>query len=222
MKILAIVGTFRKEGNTDLIIDRVLAGAQAGGAETEKFFVDDLQVAACQGCLECRKEGVCKLEDDLMGIVRKLDEADGIIVGSPIYGNYMTGQLKILLDRLMGVIGRITYVPGGGIKTISRLALKRRNIVTVLTAGAPTPECADDALKLLRRMLGSMSNEGTMEEIVAVGINAKGAIVMPVEELAAIARNYGAPDPEEAGKRNKARNDEVLARAYEIGRRMTE
>ncbi|MFZ5641607.1 MAG: flavodoxin family protein [Bacillota bacterium] len=222
MKILAIVGSFRKEGNTDLIIDRLLTGAAAGGAVTEKLFVDDLQVASCQGCLDCRKEGICKIEDDLMGIVRKLDEADGIIVGSPIYGNYMTGRLKILLDRLMGVIGRITYVPGGGIKTISRLAPKRRNIVTVLTAGAPTPECADDALKLLRRMLGSMANGGFMEEIVAVGVNAKGAVTMPVEELADIARNYGVPDPEEAGRRAKARNDGVLARAYDIGRRMTE
>ncbi len=220
MKTLAIVGSFRKEGNTDLIIDRVLAGAASRGGETEKVFVDDLQVAPCQGCLDCRKEGICKNNDDLMEMVRKLEEADGIIVGSPIYGNYMTGQLKVLLDRMMGVIGKITYVPGGGIKTISRLAPKRRNIVIVLTAGAPTPECADDALKLLRRMLGSLSNDGTMEEIIAVSINAKGAIIMPVEELAAIAATYGVPDPEEAGRRAKARNDEVLMRAYDIGCRM--
>lgn len=221
MKILAIVGSFRKEGNTDIIIDRVLAGARAGGAQTEKIFVDDLHINSCQGCLECRKEGVCKLEDDLMGVVKKLDEADGVIVGSPIYGNYMTGQLKVLLDRLMGVIGRITYVPGGGLKTISRLGPKLRNIVMVLTAGAPTPECADDALKLLRRMLGSMANGGIMEEIIAIGINAKGAVVMPAEELAAIARNLGVPDPEGAGERAKARNDEVLNRAYETGFKMT-
>jgi len=222
LKILAIIGSFRKEGNTDLIIDRVLAGAEAGGAITEKIFVDDLRIAPCQGCLECRKEGICKNDDDLMDIVRKIEEADGIIVGSPIYGNYMTGQLKILLDRMMGVIGRVTYVPGGGIKTISRLAPKRRNIVMVLTAGAPTPECADDSLKLLRRMLGSMSNGGAMEEIIAVGINAKGAIVMTAEELAVVSRNHGAPDPVEAGRRAKERNDGVLARAFDIGRRMTE
>lgn len=222
MKIFAVVGSFRKEGNTDLIIERVLAGAQAEGAQTEKIFVDDLRIASCQGCLECRKEGICKTEDDLMDLVRKLDEADGIIVGSPIYGNYMTGQLKILMDRLMGVISRVTYIPGGGLKTVSRLAPKLRNIVIVLPAGAPTPECAEDALKLLRRMLGSMANGGTMAEIVAVGVNAKGAIAMSAAELADIARNLGVPEPEEAGKRSKARNDEVLARAYEIGRQMTE
>lgn len=222
MKVFAINGSFRKEGNTDIIIDRLLEGARGRGAGTEKVFVDDLRLNSCQGCLECRQEGICRQQDGLAGIVEKLEEADAIIIGTPIYGNYMTGQLKILLDRLMGVISRITYVPGGGIKSVTRLEPKKRNIVCVLTAGAPTPECADDALKLLRRMLGSLANGGTMEEIVAVSINAKGAIVFSREEWAEAARKYGVQDTAAYAEKAVARNREVLQRAYELGQQLVD
>lgn len=222
MKVYAVNGSFRKEGNTDIIIDKVLEGARSRGAQTEKVFIDDLQLNSCQGCLECRQEGICVQDDQLNEIVRKIEAADALVFGSPIYGNYMTGQLKILMDRLMGVISKITYIPGGGIKSITRLEPKKRNIVTVLTAGAPTPECADDALKLLRRMLGSMTNEGFMEEIVAVGINAKGAIVFPEEEWMQVARKYGVQDTQAYAEKAMARNIEVLERAHEIGRKLVD
>ncbi|MHB9094027.1 MAG: flavodoxin family protein [Eubacteriales bacterium] len=222
MKVFAVNGSFRKEGNTDIIIDKLLEGAKSGGAEVEKVFVDDLHINSCQGCLECRQEGVCRQEDGLGGIVAKIEEADAIIVGSPIYGNYMTGQLKILLDRLMGVISRITYVPGGGIKSITRLNPKKRNVISVLTAGAPTPECADDTLKLLRRMLGSLTNGGFMEEVIAVGINAKGAIVFPKEEWILVARKYGVGDTESYAEKAMDRNRDVLERAYELGQKLAE
>jgi multimeric flavodoxin WrbA len=220
MKVFVINGSFRKEGNTDIIIDKVLEGCKSMSAETEKVYVDELNINSCEGCLECRAEGICRQEDGLAEIVKKLEQADVIIIGSPIYGNYMTGQLKILLDRLMGVISRITYVPGGGIKSITRLVIKKRNILSILTAGAPTPECADDALKLLRRMLGSLNNEGLMEEIIAVGINAKGAVVFPKEEWIKVAAKYGVPDKEAYAEKCMARDKEVLAGAYELGKRM--
>ena len=220
MKVYAVNGSFRKEGNTDIIIEKILEGARSRGAQTEKVFVDELNINSCQGCLECRQEGVCRQEDELMEVVKKLENADAIVIGSPIYGNYMTGQLKILFDRLMGVISRITYVPGGGIKSITRLETKKRNIVSVLTAGAPTPECADDTLKLLRRMLGSLTNEGAMEEIIAVGINAKGAIVFSEEEWIKVGEKYRVPDTEAYAAKAMARDREVLQKAYELGQKL--
>lgn len=222
MKILAINGSFRKGGNTDIVIDSILRGADEQGAVTEKIFVDDLKLNSCQGCLECRQEGICRQQDGLQGIVRKIEESDAVVIGSPIYGNYMTGQLKIMLDRMMGVISKVTYVPGGGLKSVTRLETRKRNIVIVLAAGAPTPECADDALKLLRRMMGSLQNGGFMEEIIAVGINAKGAIVFTKEEWRAQARKYGVQDTEAYAENAVDRNEAVLTRAFELGQRLAE
>lgn len=220
MKVLAINGSFRKAGNTDIIIDKILQGADSRGAVTEKVFVDDLGINSCQGCLECRQEGICQQQDGLAGTVRKLEEADAVVIGSPIYGNYMTGQLKIMLDRMMGVISKVIHVPGGGIKSVTRLENKKRNIIIVMPAGAPTPECADDALKLLRRMMGSLQNGGFMEEIIAVGVNAKGAIVFTKEEWMDAARKFGVPDIEAYAENAVARNQAVLDRAYELGQKL--
>lgn len=222
MKVLAINGSFRKEGNTDIIIDRILQGAETKGAVTEKIFVDDLHLNSCQGCLECRQEGICQQQDGLSGIVKMIEEADAVVIGSPIYGNYMTGQLKIMLDRMMGVISRVTYVPGGGIKSVTRLDTRKRSIIIVLAAGAPSPECADDALKLLRRMMGSLQNGGFIEEIIAVGINAKRAILFTKEDWMAAARKYGVQDLETYAENAVTRNQAVLARAYELGQRLAE
>lgn len=222
MEVLAINGSFRQAGNTDIIIDKVLQGAASRGAVTDKIFVDDLQLKSCQGCLECRQEGICPQQDGLGAIVQKIEKADAIVIGTPIYGNYMTGQLKILLDRLMGVMSRVTYVPGGGIKSVTRLDIKKRHIITVIAAGAPTPECADDALKLLRRMLGSLQNGGFMEEIIATGINAKGAIVFTREEWMAAAQKFGVPDAVAYAENALARNQAVLEKAFALGEKLAE
>ena len=222
MKVYAIVGSYRKEGNTDIIIEEILKGAREQGAEAEKVFVDDLEIKSCQGCYECKKEGKCKIEDDVIKVVRKIDEADGVIVGSPNYGNHLTGQLKILLDRMMGVINKVTYKPGKGREAMSLLQPKKRNIITVITNGAPEPKCADDALKLTRMMFGSFSNGGTMEEIIATSVTGHGQILMSQEELAKLMRMQGIPNAEEAAKNLREKYDQTLTKAYELGQAMVD
>jgi len=221
LKVLALVGSYRKGGNTDLIIDSALAGAKSAGAEVEKIYVDDLNFSSCQGCYECKPAGVCKLPDDVLMIRNKIEEADGVIVGSPVYGNYMTGQLKTLLDRLMGVINERKFVPGEK-KFISytRLEKKIRNVFLVLVAGAPNEDCGDDSFKLLRRMTGSFANGGFVEEMVATSITAYGAVAMSEEELTQTAKRAGVPNAEEAAQRAKERNQGILEKVYEIGIKM--
>lgn len=220
MQVLAIVGSYRKGGNTDIIIEQALAGARATGATTEKLFVDDFTIAACQGCMEeCRPTGQCKIDDDVQAIVAKLDAADAIIFGSPVYGNYMTGQMKVLLDRLMYMINR-SEIKNGKRHSLSRLDTKKRNILTVMTAGAPNKDCADDALKLIRRMFNTLPNGGDWHEIIATNINALAQITWSTEQLIQVARQHGSPEPEAAARKMKDANDEILQEAYEIGRQL--
>lgn len=222
MKILAIVGSFRKGGNTDLITDRILEGARSQGAHIEKVFIDDLTISSCQGCMECRKEGICHQQDDVAALVKKIEAADGVIFGSPIYGNYITGQAKMLLDRLMGVINKTVFVPGTGPTKVTRLEPKPRNVVILMTIGADRPECADDPLKLLRRMLGSFTNGGTVEEFIAAGLMDQGQVAMDVPALTDIARRlHRTPNPEEEALAMKSRNEEILGKAFQLGVQLT-
>ena len=101
MNILAIVGSPRKGGNTDILVDRVIQGAksQRQGVLVEKIYVNDLKLEPCRGDLSCRKTGRCVISDDMAHVLEMIEQADGLILGSPLYRGYLSGQMKVLMDR---------------------------------------------------------------------------------------------------------------------------
>ena len=99
VKILGIVGSPRKGGNTDDLIDRVLEGAKNRGAEVEKLYLRDLEIHPCQGAFSCEVAQKCILPDDMQKVYPKLHEAAGIVVGTPIYMGNVSGPLLNFLDR---------------------------------------------------------------------------------------------------------------------------
>ncbi len=99
MKILGIVCSPRKGGNTQILVEQVLASARDLGADTELEFIADKKIAPCDGCESCLVTGKCKVDDDMQGMYPKLIEADGIVFGTPVYFWGMTAQAKTLIDR---------------------------------------------------------------------------------------------------------------------------
>ena len=83
MKILAVSGSPRKDGNTVILLNEALKGAQQEGAETELCSVSGKTIASCDACISCRKTGRCHINDDMQELYSKLLEADGIIMGTP-------------------------------------------------------------------------------------------------------------------------------------------
>lgn len=106
MKVLGIMGSPRIRGNTDLLLDEALRGAQNEGAAVEKLVVDRLNIAPCREYYVCLKEGNCAIRDDMDEIYVKLLNADGIIVASPIFFYGLTAQLKALIDRCQATWAR--------------------------------------------------------------------------------------------------------------------
>ncbi|MBK5254098.1 MAG: flavodoxin family protein [Peptostreptococcaceae bacterium] len=100
MKILGIVGSARKRGNTDTLIDKVLEGAEKQGAEIKKIYLADYDFKGCISCEGCQKEYKCIIKDDMQKIYKLLDEADGLVLGSPTYFYNVNGLTKNFLDRL--------------------------------------------------------------------------------------------------------------------------
>ncbi len=99
MKILAIVGSPRPKGNTSYLVDQALQEAAAQGLETEKIILSQYKVNPCQGHDNCSSFSVCKQDDDAPWILDKFCNADGIILGSPVYYYNMTAQMKAFVDR---------------------------------------------------------------------------------------------------------------------------
>jgi len=100
------MGSPRIKGNTDLLLDEALRGAQSQAAEVEKLVVDKLNIAPCREYYRCLKDGNCAIRDDMDDIYPKLLDADCVIVASPIFFYGLTSQVKALIDRCQAIWAR--------------------------------------------------------------------------------------------------------------------
>lgn len=101
MKVLGINGSARKDGNTAILIGRVFAELEAEGIETEMIQISGKKIRGCMACYKCfeNKDRRCAVKDDVNEIIARMEEADGIILGSPTYFADVTSEMKALIDR---------------------------------------------------------------------------------------------------------------------------
>jgi multimeric flavodoxin WrbA len=99
MKVLGIVCSPRKEGNTEILVREALTAAKEAGTETEIVLVADKKIAGCDGCSSCRQTGICHIRDDMQPIYKQLETADAVIFGTPVYFHNVTAQAKAIMDR---------------------------------------------------------------------------------------------------------------------------
>ena len=101
MKVLLINGSPNAEGNTAAALKEVAAALNAEGVETDTVCIGTKPVQGCIGCRKCKTTGICVFKDELYLTLRqKASEADGIIIGSPVYYAGPAGSLCAVLDRL--------------------------------------------------------------------------------------------------------------------------
>jgi multimeric flavodoxin WrbA len=99
VKALAIVGSPRKGGNTEILTRHTLKAIEEEGLETELISLADLDIKPCTACKVCEKEESCPIDDDFWPIYIKMKEADAIILASPVYFGSATPLIKALMDR---------------------------------------------------------------------------------------------------------------------------
>ena len=101
MNILALIGSPRKNGNTDLLVDQILIGSKTKGHSAEKLYLYDYTISLCTDCRTCKKgDYVCCINDEMQKIYPKMESADVIIFGTPIYWYSPTAKMKMLMDRM--------------------------------------------------------------------------------------------------------------------------
>lgn len=103
MKVLAINGSPRKNGNTQMMIEEAAKALKKAGIEVESISLRDYEVRPCNACEVCyTKTWQCPIKDDAVKLFRKMTKADGIIIGSPVYSADVTAQMRAMMER--GVI----------------------------------------------------------------------------------------------------------------------
>ena len=125
MKAIAIMGSPRKKGNTEILARHTLKAIEEEGLDTELVSLAGLEIKPCTGCEVCRKEERCPIDDDLFPIYLKAKEADAIILASPVYFGSATALIKAFMERA----GYIAYLNGrvferkvGGALVVARRA----------------------------------------------------------------------------------------------------
>jgi multimeric flavodoxin WrbA len=106
MKVIAFNGSPRKEWNTTTLLKKALEGASSQGAETELIHLYDLKYKGCISCFACKKKGgesygKCVVKDVLKPIFEKVETADAVILGSPVYLGTVTGEMQSFMERLI-------------------------------------------------------------------------------------------------------------------------
>ncbi len=117
MKIMAFNGSPRKKWNTATLLGKALEGAASKGAETELIHLYDLEYKGCISCFACKtiggkSYGKCAVQDDLTDVFNRVEQADAIVLGSPIYWGDISGEMKSFIERLMFQYATYTDPPG--------------------------------------------------------------------------------------------------------------
>ncbi len=181
MRILAIMGSPRIKGNSDLLLDEAIAGAQEAGAETEKIIVAKLKIEPCQEYYGCLKDGRCVIHDDMDPIYAKILAADAIIVASPIFFYTVSAQLMPLISRCQALWAK-KYV----LKDMD-IPVRKGAFIAV---GATKGEKLFDGPKLTIHYFFQAINVELSDELLIRGVDKRGEIKDHPEHLAA-ARELG-------------------------------
>jgi multimeric flavodoxin WrbA len=104
--VLIFMGSPRKKGNSEVLVDAVIRGIEEAGGTAETVRVADLGVAPCIGCGGCDKTGRCVVEDNMQPLYDKITSARRIILASPVYFYSITAQLKAMVDRCQALWNR--------------------------------------------------------------------------------------------------------------------
>jgi len=99
MKILGVVGSRRKKGNTSILVQEALKPFEMQGIETKLIFLGDYNIKDCNGCEGCRDTYKCVVNDDMQKLYPAILESDAVILGSPTYFYNITADMKSFIDR---------------------------------------------------------------------------------------------------------------------------
>ncbi len=180
MMVVGIYGSPRKRGNTDLMLDAFLAGAEEAGGEIVRIYVRDLDINGCLGCGHCDKAGVCIQKDDMQEVYPFLEKAERIVAASPIYFYGITAQLKLLVDRAQAPFMKRELAGKAGKMISESPARKGFLLLAGATRGKRLFECSVLMMKYFFDALGvQYSGELCFKEI-----DERGAILQHPKAIA--------------------------------------
>ncbi len=158
--VLILSGSPRKSGNSDLLCDEFMKGAESAGHNVEKIRVAAKNIGYCHACYACRDTGICAIKDDMAEVLQKMIDADVIVLASPVYFYSIDAQLKALIDR-----------------TVARwLEVKDKEFYYIMTAADEEIASMETTLACFRGYAECVEGAKEMGVIYGTGVYEKGEI----------------------------------------------
>lgn len=151
-KVLILSGSPRKGGNSDMLCDEFMRGAQESGNEVEKIRIQEKKIGYCRACYYCKTHhGECSIKDDMAEILDKMLEADVLVLASPVYFYTVNAQMKAVIDR-----------------SVARwLEIKNKEFYYIMTSAEDSDWVMNTTLESLRGFAACL--EGSVEKGVIFG-----------------------------------------------------
>jgi len=190
MKVLGILGSPRRGGNSEILLRAFLEGAAGAGAEVEEIILRDLKISPCLEIYHCFKDGTCPIKDDMREIYDKLLEADVVALASPVFFYGVSAQSKAMIDRTQALWARRYLLkkdsPGGS----------RQGVL--LAVGATRGKLLFVGVRLTAKYFFDAINASYAGEILVRGADDKGAILeqpQPLEQARDLGRRLARGEP---------------------------
>lgn len=150
---MILSGSQRKNGNSDILCNEFMRGAQESGNKVEKIFLREKKIGYCTACYYCRDNGgKCAIKDDMAEILDKMIDADVIVMASPVYFYSIDAQLKTVIDR---TVARWTKI-------------KNKEFYYIATAAESSKEAVECTIECMRGFADCL--EGSKEKGIIYGI----------------------------------------------------
>jgi multimeric flavodoxin WrbA len=159
--VLGIIGSPRRGGNTEILVDEVLAGAAEAGAATEKVTLSKLDIGPCRACDACGKLGKCIQQDDLPTLLEQMEQSQVWVLGTPVYYWGPTAQFKAFVDRWYGA-GKV-------------VAFEDKRVILTIPLGSSDTYDARHTVGMLEDALAWQKSE-LLATILAPGVFERGTV----------------------------------------------
>ena len=144
--LLVVHSSPRKKGNSIFLAEQAIAAVKSKKVSVREIFLNDLSIKPCKACDSCKKGKVsyCTINDDMQALYKQVEQADSILLSSPIYWFTVSAQLKLFMDRLYGLY------------CVNPKVFKQKNIGVILTYGDDDP-IKSGAINAIRTLTDSFT-----------------------------------------------------------------
>ena len=213
-KLIAFNGSLRKGGNTSILLEHFLKGANIKAVTAEAYNVHELNLEYCRGCLRCNILGYCSIRgDDWAMVAEKILDANVLVFASPIYFHHVSASLKKLVDRFRSFV-QVQITETGLLHTPH--THWEKDFVLLLTMGSSDTVDAAPVIDLFKYITSILGPENKFHIITANRLAALNQLLRTEKELTKLYEKLKLPV--HLAKEDVIKNQKLLDEVTDLGR----